>query len=521
MPKGLSEKIIFYSCLIILAAVGAWLFRMTFFFSDSFDFLVIRDIDDILFHQNLDQMRRDLMAGNFPLLLSNTNHAYGNIYWLPLFLITLPSMLWGPDWLTILIPRNYSLVAYIFCFIAFYRIARVRGATATQSLLGLVLMASCSLPFGAATRFHNHTFCAAFILWSFYFLLVEGKDKNKNLLKASVLFGLAVGVKVVSLSMAPVFLFLFNMSLPQNTVGEKIKKNLIHFLIIFATAVVSFSPSLLYVVLGETQPFKEDIAQLDYMLFQRHMHLSGIGFLKHLWENVVSVYFHWIIVLIGMGIAFFLAFKERKQSWRSQLIPIATAITGLSLLAVVYVTRRDPYLMRPYIIAHIFIFCLLFVDWMVHVRWAQYTILTLALLNLYLNQKAFREYQLVYPMMVHDSKVLERINKYNLYKEKQLLKESDKISIDFTILFPLGLIHSAPNVTYVFDRNIDIREKDVFIFNKKHPDFYKTCDELEAQQFVPKQNCLPAQNVLNGGDPYKSIYEDDDIRVVRWFPAKK
>lgn len=485
-------------CWVVIGILVSFMFRSNFYFSESYDVLALNHIDDINFHVYLQTLRERLAVGDWRAIFASTGFAYGNIYWTPLLLITWPFANWGPAWLNIVVARELSVIGYGLCLLAVYKISRARNYSRNNSSLGLLLLATCSGIYYAATCFHNHMFISGLILWSFYFLIVP--PSGRRVAMACILFGMALGLKVSAVFALPLFLIFLNrhrsFKLSDWLSADFFIMNLKVVLAIFATAIISFSPTVLLLPFGD-RTFFDSLSPLHYILFVAPTLVPPreVHFFEELWENAMVNYYHALILVTGIGSALWLVYQNRKRNLDDILMPICCIVSSILIAVLGSVTIRDAYFLRFYILPFIFIFGFVFVD-LAH-RYRKSAILILIIsLNLYLNFTTFRNYFFMQPEIYAAPETQSQISRLAVLRQQVPIKLNDIVYIDMRVIFPFGPIEHFKNVRYVYDQRVTPQpDGDIYIYSKSNKD-------------VPPEISQPLP-------PYVMLYSDADIQIVR------
>lgn len=486
----------------LLASFFAWLFSVNFNFLSSYDFLILKDPDDIIFHQSLQRMQHLLLDGDFLSYFSYNPFGYGSIYWIPMSLITWPTTALDLTSLNIFIPKFVSWVSYLLTFIAFYKIAHSLKYERYHIVMGLVLMTTFSIPYLAATQFHNHTVIAALILWAFYFLL--NNDRSRL---AILLLGFAIGLKVVSIIVVPIFIILFN--------RHRIKKfsdvwairlilqNIAFIGILFLIAIISYSPGI--TLWGYTDyNINKSFDIIHYLLFKRDLNRIPMDFLQHLQTDFLIYYFTDIVFIFGvLGCLGIILFSKLKDS---KLVCYITLLSFSLILLFNYLTRYNNYGFRFYIIPLAVIYTFSFVEISQRLK-KHYLLPLLVLVNFYFNYSWISSNFVGVQNNKNTARFQEQVERYKTYEKLDLVRQEDNVFIDFDVLYPLHLDKKIKDVYYAFDRD-PIRGYDLFIFNKKTNFIHRPCDPEDDA-------CMDYKNAAQGLSPYKQIFEDEFIRIVR------
>lgn len=175
----------------------------------SFDYLIVRSVDDVAFQYVL---RQCYAKRGLDLFLMN-DYGYGWIYWFPMFILTYPSQYiaihYGIEWPLIVLPRIQSLIFAVGCFILCYKIAyKINGRVGGGARICALLMPL--YPTGAyfAGRFGTVNQVAFFSMLSVWLVIKNQELDRKKLRYAMLAFAVALGTKASAIVVAPMLVLL-------------------------------------------------------------------------------------------------------------------------------------------------------------------------------------------------------------------------------------------------------------------------------------------------------------------------
>jgi hypothetical protein len=500
MKKINWDDCIFAAGLLFLAFFFAWLFHVCFDFSESYDVLALKNIDEINFQRTLMNMRENFVNGKWDLALANADYGYGNIFWTPLLLIQWPFILMGNiPWANAL-PRLVSVFAYLLCFCAFFRIARRRGYSRGTAMVALLLISTCNVIFSAATFFHNNTIIPAFILWSIYFLVLPSTTKRR--LIACLLFGMALGTKLTAVYLLPVFFLFLNREavLSWNLLKSRSFwwSNVRAGLIVLAAAIFSFSPSVLLLLVGNPVFYNESLGALHYVLIVSpklfppgELHLANT-----LYENIFIRDYHWLVFVWGMALGWFSIYRNKMRRLDNILFSVAGFLSIFLIFLMAYTSVREPFFMRFYAIPLALTFSFIFLDLPLS-RWKASLVLAITVgMNIFLNLTPLTQ-QLT--ELQYATKNVDRQNqvvRLERLRSTVPIQKDEIISMDFTLIFPIGGLEAYRNVLYTYTPG--------------------EAQTIKAQVYILSNlRKSPTDDTYFNDRDFQKLFEDREMKIVR------
>jgi len=511
------ERLVFYFCLSVVGGVFGWYFFNTFICSTSYEFLVLRNIDGLYYHRVLEAHRNLIFEGHWAEYFAQTSFGYGNIFWQFMQLVTFPSYLWGPEWLTIVIPRWVSLASYYFCVRAFYLMARAVGFSRLDTMLGLLMLCTCSLPVIAATRFHNYTIVAALIMWSYY-LLIKPEGQSRWLI-AVLLFALALEIKPSTALFFPLFIFLMNKNWRDRgrlrTAFDVLKVNIVTSATIGAVAFLGIVPLLLWAT-GNGNFFSPMLALFSKVdIVNAQLYPLPMNAQDSLKENFFTVFYHEYVFAAGLGISLFMAavktLIDKKMPW----IALAAVVSTVTVGVMAHSMDKVPNSLQSYALVPVFIFTLVFVQLSSRFKFLRLGIVGLMLWNVQLNWHYIKNNNMAHFNIFRDPENLKKIERYKFYEENIEINDYDSVAMGAELVFPIRWLERADNVQLMHDSESDLTGIDIVIFDKTDRFWDLTCDEVEEETSKASAYCKKLKQASSGVGSFRKVFEDDQIRIVR------
>jgi len=513
------ERCFWIMGLAALAALFGWLVYQSSFFSDNFDLIIIRDCDDIGFQKILQAQRELLRAHHWGMFLANNDSGYGNIFWSPLALISLAFHDGVGPWARplILFPREISLIAYFLCFYLFYKIARARGISANGAFAGVLMIATCASPMSLATRFHNYTILAALVLAAL--LQLARPRTRRRLIAATVFFAVAVGLKFTALFAAPVFWLFLNYDLgwPKSDlqIDRTIRENTVPVAGLLLIAPICYAPTIL--VWPWYHYFEISVGALRAAFAIGQNVPLQPSYAEILSDRFLPAFYHgtlWIAVLIGLSAAVLMSVRQRR--WPSLFI-VTAWLCAILLVAMAIRMRPIGHAMYAHSIFLVLILSLSFTE-ITRLRGGTLALVCLALLNIGLNFAPWYEQLTRWSRIVYEADTRRDLMNYEKYKTAVSLRPDDNVLGYFRAVFPYGQLTGRPPVKFFFNGEEFDPAYNVLIFSRYQILWSADCPEAYRQQGLSPVVCQQLKNAMAGTPPYKILYKDDNIEVVRRDP---
>jgi hypothetical protein len=498
MKKITLDYCIFVLGLVILLILFSWAFYSCLYFSDSFDILPIKTIDELIFQRTLLNGREHMHGSAWITVFAITDYGYGNIFWSPLILLSWLIVHWGPEWLLIVLPRWISVGAYAWALYMFFRVGRLRSHSLGNCMLGVLLIATCRGMFSSSIYFHNNTLIPAFIMTSLYFLSLP--RTRKAAIWGSVFFGAAVATKITALFALPIFFLFFNRELPWSQLLnlQTLKRNLKAGAQVFASAIFFFSPTVLLLPIGVMDFFTHSVESLRYILFlaPRSPKAPTPEFFYDIYSYNSSNYFRGPVMALGVFLALWLLIKFRHKTLNVLLLSLVTIVSLLMMILLTNSAPRNPYFLKFYVIPLVFTFAFVFLDAPRRFKSISSGLILAIAMNLFFGGRDLSQDLVLTPTILNSTYSQQRIQSLPILREKLKLLPNEIINLDFTLILPLGPIEAYKKVLYFYTPGESLHVKaDVYV--------------------ISKQNEIAVETSYFNSPEFEKIYEDEVMKVFR------
>jgi hypothetical protein len=502
MKKFALDHFIFLFGLAILLILFSWAFYSCLYYSESFDILPIKTIDELIFQRTLLNGRESMHSSAWIDVFANTEYGYGNIFWSPLILLSGLLAHSGPDWLLIVAPRWISVGAYAWALFMFFQIGRLRNYSRSHCMLGVLLIATCRGMFTSSLFFHNNTLIAAFVMTSLYFLSLRSTRRTRVF--GAIFFGAALAIKLTAVFVLPIFFLFFNKDLSWSQLfkNEILKRNLKAGAVIFSSAVFFFSPTVLLLPVGVNIFFTKSVETLRYILFSapRSPIASTSHFFYDMYVYNSSNYFRAPVMALGLFLALWILKSSRQKTLSILLFSLSTLLSLVMMILLTHSGPRNPYFLKFYVIPLVFTFALVFWDVPKRIKGVSPILIIAIVMNLYFAWRDLTQDLFLVRTSFHSVAVQQSIQKLSTLREKLDFRPDKIISLDFRLILPLGSIEAYKRVIY----------------------FYTPGEALEtwADVYVlSKQNMIASEVSYFSQSNFEKIFEDEVMVVYRREPA--
>ena len=489
----------------VLILVGVWLCYTNFIFSESFEVLTLREIDDLAFQFTLRKMHIALNKGHLRVLFGTIDYGYGNFFWLTITFLTYPFYLMDLVQPIIVLPRLFSLGCFfISAFLVNKMLKELVGDRLVAHSVSLLVLLTPVVVY-AAQRFHNHgliTLLGCLALWFCFFF----KGPWGRLL-AFGLCGLAAGVKLTGLFVFPIIFFgeAYNLfrkwKSRSNTLSQEILSLIFGSLVFIVSAFSSLSP--LFLVFPKAGEQIEGIFKtLDYYFQNSKNNLGSLDNqnpVRLIKEGFLGMIFSWPI-----WVCFFVgAILELRKALEKQALMIGILIS-LSLVGgyLTFKTAQGPWAISNYFIPVAFGSAISLVGLRHVFSKENYRILILLLLLLQVvsHREELKTSFFLYWDRNRSTETQEKI-RFAVEQKKifEKYKSSPSILKDFRVLSPLSVINCECEIKEIFD-NIHVffdhpSEFDFIILNRESI-LFSSDEKLNLRE--DKQELFKSKKVVEG-----------------------
>lgn len=184
------------------------LFIENFMYSSSAGVIMFREVDDLAFQVSLQHIRDAVSSGHLSMALSTVDYGYGNIFWLPLGLVSVPleylRIHFGVDWPLIVFPRQLSLMFIAGTSIVLRKLVRDFGSSEKNA--AFVVLAFVSFPFAGyfSMRFGTVSEVVFFATLAIYLAFRFWKGTTRHWWPAVLSLSVAIAVKLTAGFVLPI-----------------------------------------------------------------------------------------------------------------------------------------------------------------------------------------------------------------------------------------------------------------------------------------------------------------------------
>ena len=337
-------------------AILAFLFFYQFiknFYLANWEILAITNVDDLAIQGSIHSMQKALLSGNWGEIFGNFDYAYGNGFWLLNSILLLPFYFLPDEKFIIIIGREISL---IFVFASIYLLGlivkRLRPKEEIAKYVIMVLVAIMPLIASITCKLHVNPQAIFFGLLALYLLLDEKVLTKKELNLSAVFLGVAIGLKLTSILIAPIIglVLLYRLHEQKNL---QLKNITIYGTITLLVAILCAFPMLL------AFPFFFDEVKNFFHSFSEFKNMNSISRADQSWSEIIratiSPYLMnvWTFCLITISSTMLLIIDYRSKKYLSSIIflPLLPLI-----LAVIFMINKPAFWIDSYLISIIVLF---------------------------------------------------------------------------------------------------------------------------------------------------------------------
>lgn len=241
--QTLAQKVL----LILISSIFLFLFAQNFIFSESFDILMLRNVDDFAFQKSLRDNHNDLLQFHIFDLFKLYNYGYGWLFWIIHTLFTFPFYfltLIDIDFPLIAMARDISL--FFMAGGCFFLFKIIKKYTSDKNIPYLAVLLFMSFPFFAysAMSFRTVAQGSFFCILTFYLLIRNDVLTNKDLKYVAISLAACIGTKISNAIFLPL-VAIFLIDRLQFKINKENLSKAFYFLKYFLPLSVFFSnPSL-------------------------------------------------------------------------------------------------------------------------------------------------------------------------------------------------------------------------------------------------------------------------------------
>lgn len=340
---------------VLIAGAIAVLCQQNVIFSDRFDFLPLREIDDFAFQVSLRHLHTALAAGHLGTFISCNDYGYGALFWTLNAVATLPGYLLGWDQWVIYVPRLISLLAGVG---AVYRLWQITGFytpdMAIRMAVPALLVLQPEFAF-ACMRFHTHALALFLCATAFHLALsaVNARDGARSVLA----FACAAGVKTNALVFGPVVAGV--LLLRHHDMGIRSLAIFLGYgLFGFFAAALAYNPLFLLYPIFSVE-CQRAVGTLQTYIRQANTAVGSaddINPMTMLKSGLMYNYGGWPLLVVTAGLlpAAFRFWRDGARIKAGTLL-VAFAGTMLAVVALLYRVKQGPFAYANYLIVVSFV----------------------------------------------------------------------------------------------------------------------------------------------------------------------
>jgi len=488
-----------------------WMAYQNLLFIENFDFVPVYNNDESVFQGNLNDFRILLREGMYARFFSETVAAYGNIYWSFLTFTTWPFFEIGWYEWVMAWPRMVSLLSYFVCVLLFFSLCRRRNKPLLPTLLAMILITMSASALSAAVVLWTNLPVAAFVFASLYILLL--RDEDRSIFWGSLMFGLALGIKVTAVFFLPLFLLALN----KDGISELrfvLFKNLKAGVYVFIVALLAYTPTILLYPFGYRdvlRSYSEFFATLAANKVDRSYAASWSENIQGFFEMHLS----WPVCVAGLLLAVGLIWRRRKYS--EVVVPVFYLLSALAVFLIAQQVKNFSYFVGLYSMPVLFTMPLIFLEAKIAPRFLSWGLLCLIGINFYLNQPHFTHFLTDVHKRFNSEKTQQARRHYQVLQKELKVSHDDKVFYGANMAFPVGRMDYRLHYDFFYGPedlvNHDLKKFTLFAFDNSLVNWSEECDDISDRNRAKK--CYFVDLILKNFSKYEVLYNTKTFFVVR------
>ncbi|WP_026760401.1 hypothetical protein [Selenomonas ruminantium] len=475
--------------------------------------LSLRGIDEMAFHDAI----RQYYNFNFPTVLTMNAYAYGEIFWLPLTLLTFPFYWLGYESVALVIPRLLALFFTLLSCIYIYKIISIY--TKNGLLIFSVVFLNSLYPIWGwySTRIGTIPECQFFSIISIYYAVKQSSFSIKNFRKSLLFFAVALGTKISCVIVLPVLVGIYIYKFYDTPLPKlKIIREIVYSILAF----IFFFQPIIYCV-WEPELITNSMKLYAHYAFERNGSADYQTNIKYILENTYNTYLY--VIFVGGGLLLLYKVYAKKQKRLKEVI----VLIGLALFGVMYLVLTvpiDPFYMWSYALCINWLFPFLLIGYDSQNKYDEMSstfvkcVLIISVIlhsyNIYSSVMYKRIANLMTVYQNYSQQKIDSLINARNYLCKYFGDRDDlKYCIDYTAplnIFRMSTLESAKH-TVIWDDNFNDYEGayDFYILDKKLTDNTHEISNDRRKQIKK----VKVDNLINDS-ALKLIYEDDYLLVL-------
>lgn len=525
----------------VLALIFFYLFSQNFVFSENFEMLKFREIDDVAFHTTLRNAHLNILNLKFSKLFQLNDYGYGWLYWFPVVILTFPLYLLS-DFIgsmpLIVFPRMHSLFFMMASVLVILRLLNFFKSTKGLNTVILILFVSASTFGHFSMRFGTIAQTLFFSILALFSTLRINKLDSKSLFSAALPLAAAGATKLSGLLVSPVIgLILIDKALSNYPIKKSVKKGGLYLMILLTSLLTLANPALI-LSLFRIKYLKNYAGIMKWAMSRVSEDSTGnFSALNNFTQGFSGNYYHLYILSTIIFISFFIVIfdcvNEKNEKLLSRYKSYILIGFTVSLLYIIFKVKMGPLYAANYYsnISYLPLLALIPISHNIKKSIVCF-LLFLIITNLFINNEGMftkSSYGFNYNTYFHkknsqQDKIQEHLKLNALIKAKSSSAKVYRILIDYRSPLSFSSFDKRFPQSVFFDNFSNLiatqQSYDFIIISKEYLNFL----ENKNLNYKEKENKLVVYKLLNTNRINHRLYEkiaDEKYSIVFFSDTKK